>query len=99
MDYSLLKGLNPWWDDRRFIEKDLHLINLKKQKFKWEYKIINDLDEGIYSLRGPRQVGKTTWIKQRIKELLEVNEAKNIFFYSCDNIKDFKELIELIDLF
>lgn len=99
MDYSLLKGLNPWWDDRRFIEKDLHLINLKKQKFKWEYKIINDLDEGIYSLRGPRQVGKTTWIKQRIKELLEVNEAKNIFFCSCDNIADYNELIEVINLF
>ena len=94
-----IKEANPWWVNKTNIENDFHLSELESQKIRWNYEIIEKFEPGIYSLRGPRQVGKTTWIKQRIKKLLENNDAKNIFFYSCDNIKDFKELIELIDLF
>lgn len=99
MDYSRLKELNPWWESKKLIDRDIQLTKLVKQKIKWNYDIIKDLKEGIYSLRGPRQVGKTTWIKQKIKGLLENNDAKNIFFYSCDDVRDFKELIELTGLF
>lgn len=99
MNYSILKNLNPWWEDKGLIERDLHLVGLEKQKFKWKYKIIEGFDEGIYSIRGPRQVGKTTWVKQTIKDLLETNDAKNIFFYACDNVGDYNELIEIVILF
>lgn len=99
MEYSSLKEANPWWDNKSLIDQDFHLVNLGKQKVKWRYRITGALVEGIYSIRGPRQVGKTTWIKQKIRELLEKNDPKNILFYSCDGVKNFKELIELTDLF
>ncbi|MBL7147951.1 MAG: ATP-binding protein [Nanoarchaeota archaeon] len=99
MDYSKLKDLNPWWDNKDLINQDIHLIKLETQKIKWDYKIIENLKEGIYSLRGPRQIGKTTWIKLKIKSLLKKSNPKNIFFYSCDDIRNFEELIELITLF
>lgn len=99
MEYLDLKDLNPWWENKELINQDIHLTKLENQKIKWNYGIIENLEEGIYSLRGPRQVGKTTWIKQKIKSLLENNNPKNIFFYSCDNIRNFEELAELISTF
>lgn len=42
-------------------------------------------DDAVYSLRGPRQVGKTTLLKLEIKRLLEAGvPAKNVFYYSFD---------------
>ncbi len=99
MEYSRVKEANPWWEDKELISRDLHLLNVVRQKFHWQYKIIDQFEEGIYSLRGPRQVGKTTWVKQKIKELLKYNNQKNIFFYSCDDIRDYGELIEIVELF
>lgn len=99
MEYSTLKQANPWWEKKDLINKDIHLTKLKDSKIHWKYEVIKSFKEGIYSLRGPRQVGKTTWIKQKIKELLEQTNPQNIFFYSCDDIENFKELIELIRLF
>lgn len=106
MDYSLVKEANPCWHNSSWHETDIHLTKLSKQKIQWEYAIIESFDEGIFSLRGPRQVGKTTWIKQKILGLLNKTNnktnsktnPKNILFYSCDNInKD--ELTEIIMLF
>ena len=99
MNLSDLKQSNPWWEDKTKIESDFHLSNLEKQNIKWNYAVIEEFELGIYSLRGPRQVGKTTWIKQKIRELLKTENNKNIFFYSCDNIKDYNELTELINIF
>ncbi len=98
MDINNLIRANPWWEDKLWHEKDFHLENLQKQKISWEYKIFNSFDEGIYSLRGPRQVGKTTFIKQKIRLMLQNTNPKNVFFFSCDNLKK-QELEEAINLF
>ncbi len=99
MDYSRLKDANPWWEDREFIEQDIHLLKLKKQRVRWNYRLIESFDEGIYSVRGPRQVGKTTWIKQAIRDILGSDQPGNVFFYSCDDLRDFRELMEVVELF
>jgi len=96
MDLTLLKEANPWWENESWEKKDFHLANLLKQKIVWNYEIIKKFDEGIFSLRGPRQVGKTSWIKQQIKRIIEnKTSAKNVCFYSCDNIskEDLSELL------
>ncbi len=98
MEINNLNQANPWWEDKSWHEKDFHLENLQKQKIPWEYKIFNSFDEGVYSLRGPRQVGKTTFIKLKIKEILKNTNPRNVFFFSCDNI-DKQELEEIINLF
>jgi predicted AAA+ superfamily ATPase len=49
--------------------------------------------DAIYTMRGPRQVGKTTLIKIMIRELLEKGiHPKRIFFWACDLIDTPKEL-------
>ncbi|MEK6859878.1 MAG: ATP-binding protein [Nanoarchaeota archaeon] len=98
MELRTIKESNPWWDNEDWEKNDLHLSNIKNQKIIWKYEIIKDLDNGIFSIRGPRQVGKTSYIKQLIKELNKKIDPKNILFYSCDNINK-NELEELLNLF
>lgn len=96
MELKKLMKKNPWWNDDKWYNNDFHLNNIK---IKRNYEPIKKFDEGIYSLRGPRQVGKTTWIKLKIKELLKKNEPKQIFYYSLDLIKKNNELKEIIETF
>jgi len=55
-------------------------------------------DEGTHLnfIIGPRQVGKTTGIKIAVSKLLNKIEARRIFYYRCDLISDYKELLEVI---
>lgn len=55
----------------------------------------------IYTLRGPRQVGKTTAIKILINDLLKEEGIlkEQVMYYSCDNIDNYKELIELLEIY
>ena len=99
MDTEEIKKSNPWWLNKAAIDDDFHLTRLEKQKVRWNYEIIEKLEEGIYTVRGPRQVGKTTWIKQTIKKLLRTANPNNILFYSCDTVKEYKELMDILGLF
>ncbi|WP_457555017.1 AAA family ATPase [Candidatus Pyrohabitans sp.] len=52
----------------------------------------------MHFLVGARQIGKTTPLKIHIHRLLERgHEPKSIFYYSCDEIVDHRDLGELID--
>jgi hypothetical protein len=62
---------NPWWSDPSAIETDHHLRQLEEQPFVFEHDIPFELDvDGVYTLRGPRQVGKTTLLKTIVRQLL-----------------------------
>jgi len=95
---------NPWWRDPSEIENDDKIKEFEAATIQWKprikYYIKFDKDK-IYTLRGPRQVGKTTLIKLLIKDLLteatEVKDAKSIFYYTCDIIANEKELTEVIN--
>ena len=59
--------MNPWWRDKLAVYTDRNILQYQKSKFKYEPKAlslqINLSVPGIYTLRGPRQVGKTTFVK------------------------------------
>jgi len=97
MDELLLQ--NPWWEDKNNIEADVHIKKLKVCKYVYEPKLFRSSDLGkdaVYTLRGARQVGKTTLVKLIIKDLLEKSiNPRNIFYYSMDLVKDDKELFEI----
>ena len=63
-----LKRMNPWWKVKEAIESDFHIRQVKESSIDWYPRIISEFSTGVYSIRGPRQIGKTTWIKQTIKE-------------------------------
>lgn len=98
-----LKSQNPWWDHPDFINQDYHIEVLNRQKIKWRPKILSQFklnSDNIYTLRGARQIGKTTSLKILIKELLEKNiSPANIFYYSCNNIDDYQDFINIISIY
>jgi len=97
MDELLLQ--NPWWEDKNNIENDVHIKKLKRHKYVYKSQLFKSSDlkkDAVYTLRGARQVGKTTLVKLIIKNLLEKSiSPRNIFYYSMDLVKDDKELFEI----
>lgn len=95
---------NIWWQDKSLINHDPKIREMNAQKFRWRPRVLEELDLGrfaIYTLRGPRQVGKTTAIKILINDLLQDKGIlkEQVMYYSCDNIDDYKELIELLETY
>ena len=85
MYVAKMARFNPWWKDKDAIAKDPKLVALGASALD----IAPDLGffeagDYIYSLRGPRQVGKTTLVKLVIRRLLESVPPHNIMYYSFD---------------
>ncbi len=97
MQVSELIKQNRWWQSDYNMQADRHLSELSRLAIVWKPEIIGSFDEGIYTLRGPRQVGKTTWIKTKIRDLLEKEKKEDIFFYSCDLMKQKEQIVDLVE--
>ena len=100
--YKEIFKLNPWWENPSLIKKDVKLEELGEMSFQWTPPIINKINlnvDAIYSIRGPRQVGKSTAIKLMIKDLLlkkKVNSF-NIFYFIAERLGSFENLIRIIE--
>ncbi len=90
--------LNPWWKGKEYLYEDKHLKEFEEKKYKWYPRVKAELiPNNVFTLRGPRQVGKTTLIKLWIKSLMDKNiSEKSIFFWNCDELVDFRELAALL---
>lgn len=103
MNFDELYIMNPWWRDRVAIYADRNILQYQQSKFKYDPKVLfSEIDlsiPGIYTLRGPRQVGKTTFSKLLILRLIESGvEPSRILFFTCDMVKDNSELVDLVKL-
>jgi len=103
MDFINISRQNPWWKDPSAISDDDKIKDFQAAHIQWQPRIKHDItfdNDRIYTLRGPRQVGKTTLVKLLIKDLLpEVKDSKSIFYYTCDLIDNEKELFEVINMY
>ena len=95
---------NPWWRRREAITEDKHLIKLKESSIKWEPRIRHTFNlnaDMVYTLRGPRQVGKTTLLKLMIEELLIKYEVdpRSVLYFTCDLINDPEELVDILQYY
>ena len=92
-----MEQYNPWWVN----EEDEDYTAWKESAVKWTPEILDKISLNPFSLNfvvGPRQVGKTTALKIFIHDaLLKKQEPESIFYYSCDEIPDFRELGEVLD--
>ncbi len=62
---------NRWWADRTEIERDRHFVRLRTAKRAWAADLPFRFErDAVYTLRGPRQVGKSTVLKRQIEGLL-----------------------------
>jgi predicted AAA+ superfamily ATPase len=85
---------NPWWVDRKKIYEDEHV---KRALTAARRLIVPPMQESVL-LMGPRQVGKTTFLKTSVLGLLERGvEPTKILFFSCDSLKDKDQLVALLN--
>lgn len=79
---------NPWWGDATAINRDRHLRALETSPFRRPLPIVETLRTDaplVYTLRGPRQVGKTTAAKLLVRRLLEAGIApRRVMYYALD---------------
>ncbi|MDG6224114.1 MAG: ATP-binding protein [Candidatus Thermoplasmatota archaeon] len=95
-----IKTLNPWWDHENAIERDKHLMELERSKYVHIPSLldVDFLGGNTYIIRGPRQIGKTTFLKMLIRKLLKNGIPKEgIFYWTCDNLTNREDLQRLIE--
>ena len=99
-----IRNVNPWWIHPKNIDKDKHIQSWNETQLKHTprlmYKLIKDfrtVNTVVYTLRGLRQVGKTTLIKLKIKEFIEKGIAAwNILYYSFDLQEKPRDVVDVI---
>jgi predicted AAA+ superfamily ATPase len=91
---SEIVNQNPWWKHgEKFAIFDKNLKEANEKPIFFKRKRI-DLNKGnIYVLRGPRQVGKTTYIKELISKLISRGiDPNHILYLSSDFFVSRREL-------
>ncbi len=82
-----LTSANPWWATHASIAQDPHLRARAQAPLHWTPKIAVELvlsTPAIYTIRGPRQVGKTTSLKLMIERSLQEAPDEEVLYYACD---------------
>jgi predicted AAA+ superfamily ATPase len=90
---------NPWWNKgKEFVLTDLHLRKAKPIFFSRREL---DLKKGdIHILRGCRQIGKTTYLKNLVKNLIERGTSpRNILYFSLDFFTSRREMRNALNYF
>lgn len=102
MDLIEIRKQNPWWEHPSRINEDLKIIEFLSMPIKWNPRLKKYIyldKNAVYSIRGPRQVGKTTLAKVMIQELLEKSNAMNVMYFACDLLKDNTALSDMLDIY
>ncbi len=89
---------NPWWSAPGAISEDAHLIAVQRHPFVWDPPVESRLtldDPAVHTLRGPRQVGKTTTVKRLVRRLLERGERR-VLYFSLDLQTDYRNIPEIV---
>lgn len=89
---------NPWWLQPEEVRQDPELRLFARSPLKWDPPALAaiPLQPGqVHTLRGPRQVGKTTTVK-RLLEGLVLRGEPGVLYYSFDLHTDFAEISDVI---
>lgn len=100
VEISELSKQNPWWSDPNAIESDEKILDFETASVKWIPRLKKYLlleKDVLYSLRGPRQVGKTTLAKMIIREELKKRKPTDIFYFTCDLVTSPNALKDILE--
>ncbi len=93
MDVRQITEQNPWWEDKKKIYEDEKV----KEALSKVKQISYTFEEKNTLMIGPRQVGKTTYIKLFIRHLIENGvDPKRILYFSCEPLRDFNDILEIV---
>ena len=96
-----LREQNPWWGDPSAIDRDPALQELAEFPFQRPLALLGSLKIDlpiVYTLRGPRQVGKTTALKMLVQRLIGSGiPSTNVLYYSLDLEREPEAIVELVN--
>ncbi len=79
---------NPWWFNAEWSRSDPHLRRLEAQPVKLPAPLVKNFDllhAGVHTIRGPRQVGKSTDLKLLVQRALQEGySARQIIYLALD---------------
>lgn len=84
---SEIRIANPWWVDATSIDRDPAILGVECAPVKRILGVVHRFAAGdhVYTLRGPRRVGKTTLLMTEIRRLLgEGVPPRDILYYSFE---------------
>ncbi len=84
--------MDLFWENEGWEQHDRHLTALREAPFLRPFPQIA-LKPGLHILRGPRQVGKSSWLKSLLSNCPQPRHA---FYLSCETISSFKDLHEIL---
>ena len=95
---------NLWWklgDEWHLHDKDMKTFETQPKKI--NRKDLNIIPGKIYTIRGPRRIGKTVLVKKYIKTLIQTKkkDPQQILYFNCESLPSNspKQLRRAIDLF
>ena len=102
-----IRDSNPWWKDRSSINNDEKIIEWKSSHLQYDPRlrrmIAYDFEPSntvIYTLRGPRQVGKTTLVKLQIRDfLMKATRPWNVFYCSLDLARTPQDVVDVVETY
>jgi len=100
MDYRFLPHNQHWHSPDKFSSLDPNLSKLAEMPLVHQPSILQQLPmdiPGIYSVTGGRQIGKTTMVKQWMRQLLEAGiPPKSVAYMTGELIDDHHALLNMI---
>ena len=92
VDTTVLRRANPWWQSADHIDGDAKIKACEASKIAYDPQLRQQIrfdfepeNTVVYTMRGPRQVGKTTLIKLQIRDSLKRGANPwNVFYSSFD---------------
>jgi predicted AAA+ superfamily ATPase len=79
--------MQNFWEFKDWEKEDKHLLSMKEMPFKRIFPEV-ELKEGLYSIRGPRQIGKSSWVKTLLSKSCKEIGPEKCFYLSCENIEN-----------
>jgi len=96
-----LNEQNPWWRSPDAIASDRHITRAAGASFSWTPSLLDEIDltkPYVYTIRGPRQVGKTTTLKFLIQRLIKGgNQWPRILYYSLDLEREPTAIVNIVN--
>lgn len=92
---------NPWWKYGKDFERyDRDLVKAKQNLIFFKRNNFEPSIENIYIIRGCRQIGKTTYLKEWVTKLIDEDfDPKHILYLSLDFFTSRKEMRNAINYF
>jgi predicted AAA+ superfamily ATPase len=96
-----LNEQNPWWRSPDAITSDRHITRAARASFSWTPSLLDEIDltkPYVYTIRGPRQVGKTTTVKSLIQRLIKGgSQWPRILYYSLDLEREPRAIVNIVN--